>query len=101
MQRHGADVYDERGQRRPLLDFSSSVAELPPKGWKKRLLKEMEALRHYPQPFASGLAAGIEEELGLPKASVLAGNGSSECLEWIAQSLAGKKALLEAPCFGE
>lgn len=101
-QRHGADVYSADGSRQKLLDFSSTVAELePPSGWKAGLSRALGGLRHYPQPYSAGLCSALEKELGLPAGSVLVGSGSSECMEWIAQSLKGAKVLLEAPCFGE
>lgn len=101
-QSHGADVYQANGKAGRLLDFSNTVVELePPRGWQKRLQSLLPSLRRYPQPYATGLARHIERKLGLASGSVLVGNGSSECLEWVAQSLRGKKVVLESPCFGE
>ncbi len=99
---HGADIYSPQGLPQPLLDFSSTVVPLdPPAGWRRRLAAGLSSLRLYPQPYAAGLSARLERELGLRAGSLLVGSGSSECLEWIAQSLRGGRALLESPCFGE
>lgn len=99
---HGADVYDAAGQPRKVLDFSSTVlSQDPPKAWKAQAKKALERLRQYPQPRSSGLAASIEKRLKLPEGSVLVGNGSSECLEWLARAASGEHVLLEGPFFGE
>ena len=99
---HGADIYGPDGRRRKLLDFSSTVAsQAPPAGWLVQAHRSLGLLSAYPQPRAEGLAAGIEQRLGLPEGSVLIGNGSSECLEWLARAAAGAKVLLEGPFFGE
>jgi threonine-phosphate decarboxylase len=101
-QRHGADVYLSDGRESGLLDFSSSVVEVPPPAaWKPTFSRALESLRRYPQPYAAGLAQRIERSLKLPQGSVLITLGSSEGLSWIAQSLRGKRVLLESPCFGE
>jgi threonine-phosphate decarboxylase len=102
LQSHGADIYRRDGSRAKLIDFSSTVVEVPPPmGWQARLGRELKGLRHYPQPYATGLAAHIEKALRLAPGSVMACNGSSEALGWIAQSLRGKRVVLEAPCFGD
>jgi threonine-phosphate decarboxylase len=102
LQKHGADSYLEDGRSSGALDFSSTVVAVPPPlDWKKKLSSRLESLRLYPQPYAHGLTRYLEKRLGLPAGSVLVGNGSSEVLGWIAQSLRGKRVLLEAPCFGE
>jgi threonine-phosphate decarboxylase len=61
----------------------------------------LEEIRHYPQPYATGLAVSLEKALKLPQGSVMVSNGSSEALSWIAQSLKDKHVIVEAPCFGE
>ena len=102
LQKHGANSYHKDGRTADMLDFSSTVVAVPPPGdWKRKLSANLETLRFYPQPYAQGLAITLEKRLGLPEGSVLVGNGSSECLSWIAQSLRGKRVLLETPCFGE
>lgn len=99
---HGADVYDRQGRVRGLLDFSSTVAGLaPPRGWQERVRRAGGRLTLYPQPRSRGLAAHIERRLGLPAGSVLVGNGSMECLDWLARAAAGAQVLVEAPFFGE
>lgn|GEM_PF-219744 len=99
---HGADVYDDRGRPRRLLDFSSTVAGLaPPPGWREQVRRAAGRLALYPQPRSRGLAQHIERRLGLPEGSVLVGNGSMECLDWLARAAAGAEVLVEAPFFGE
>lgn len=102
IQRHGADAYHPDGRHSGALDFSSTVVEVPPPSqWLTRFKKHLGALRAYPQPYARGLALHLEKRFGLPAGSVMVGNGSSEVLSWIAQSLRGKRVVLENPCFGE
>jgi threonine-phosphate decarboxylase len=102
VQSHGANVYHPDGRNSGCLDFSSTVVGVPPPaGWQRRLAGGLNALRHYPQPYATGLASHIERRLGLAEGSVMASNGSSEALSWIAQSLRGRHVIVEAPCFGE
>jgi histidinol-phosphate/aromatic aminotransferase/cobyric acid decarboxylase-like protein len=99
---HGADIYDASGLPRKVLDFSSTVASMaPPAAWLQVAKRALGRLLTYPQPRAEGLAAAIEKRLGLPEGSVLIGNGSSECLEWLARAAGGQKVLLEGPFFGE
>jgi histidinol-phosphate/aromatic aminotransferase/cobyric acid decarboxylase-like protein len=47
------------------------------------------------------LAAAIERSEGLPEGSVLVGNGSLECLDWMARAARGERVVLEGPFFGE
>ena len=99
---HGADVYGPDGRPRALLDFSSTVAPLrPPPGWERRARAALGRLALYPQPHSPALAAWIEARLKLPQGSVLAGSGSSECLDWMAGAASGQDVWLESPCFGE
>ncbi|HTB34732.1 MAG TPA: aminotransferase class I/II-fold pyridoxal phosphate-dependent enzyme [bacterium] len=99
---HGADVYAQDGRPRRLRDFSSTVASLrPPSGLAARAAALMPRLGLYPQPHSLGLAAAIERRLKLPQGCVLVGNGSSECLEWMAQAARGQRVWVEQPCFGE
>lgn len=102
MQRHGANVYDARGKAGAWLDFSSSVAELPlGPGLERKFREAFDSLTRYPQPYAVGLAQEAERRLGLPEGSVMVSHGASEALAWVAQSLHGRKVLVETPCFGE
>jgi threonine-phosphate decarboxylase len=99
---HGADVYDQDGRLRRLLDFSSTVASLrPPQGWEAVAAAKLPRLGLYPQPHSPGLAAAIERRLKLPPGSVLVGSGSSECLDWLAHAARGIRVWVERPCFGE
>jgi threonine-phosphate decarboxylase len=99
---HGADVFDAAGKPRRLTDFSSTViAQAPPDGWKAQWRRAADRLLQYPQTRSQGLAAAIEARLGLPEGSVLVGNGSLECLHWLAQAAQGERVVLEGPFFGE
>lgn len=99
---HGADIYDAAGRPRRLLDFSSTVVnQAPPAAWRTQARRALERLLAYPQPRSQGLAAWLERRLGLPEASVLPASGSLECLDWLARAAAGRRVLLEVPCFGE
>jgi threonine-phosphate decarboxylase len=84
------------------VDFSSTViAQAPPAGWKAQWRRAAERLLQYPQARSQGLAAAIEARFGLPEGSVLVGNGSLECLHWLAQAAQGERVVLEGPFFGE
>ncbi len=99
---HGADIYDETGRPRRLLDLSSTVPSVdPPADWSSRARLALGGLRHYPQPRSSGLAGALETKLGLAEGSILVSNGSSEALEWLARAASGDRVLLEGPFFGE
>lgn len=99
---HGADIYDPQGRPRRLLDFSSTViAQAPPAAWRAQARRALERLQAYPQVRSAGLAAKVEARFGLPEGSVLVGNGSLECLEWLARAAEGERVLVEAPFFGE
>lgn len=99
---HGADIYTADGRVRKLLDFSSTViTQAPPAGWRAQGQAALDRLQAYPQTRSQGLAAAIEDAHGLPEGSVLVGNGSLECLEWLARAAQGQSVLLDAPFFGE
>jgi histidinol-phosphate/aromatic aminotransferase/cobyric acid decarboxylase-like protein len=99
---HGADIYSPDGRPRRLLDFSSTVlTQAPPLGWRTQARAALERLQAYPQTRSQGLAARLEASFGLPEGSVLVGNGSLECLEWLARAASGERVVLDGPFFGE
>lgn len=103
---HGGDTYDTGGRLSGFLDFSTTAQPASPRGWRSRASAALRVLPHYPQPYSSGLSAFIEKQYGLPRGSVLAGNGTSDCMSWAAAWPApgGRKkvaAVLERPCFSE
>jgi threonine-phosphate decarboxylase len=85
-----------------ILDFSASINPL---GVPKRaalLMKEhINALRHYPEPYAEGLAAYIGKQLGAGEATIICGNGSTELIYLIPRALRPARVLIPAPTFGE
>jgi histidinol-phosphate/aromatic aminotransferase/cobyric acid decarboxylase-like protein len=94
--KHGGNVWDEEGRAGKYLDFSTTVQpSIAP------LKLSARSLRHYPQPFSSSLCRQTERLYRLPSETILFGNGTSECIAWIASSLGRHRARLPQPFFGE
>ncbi len=83
MSGHGGDIY--AASRRTgipmeqILDFSASINPLGIPRRAALLMKEhINRLRHYPEPYAEGLAAYIGKQLGAGEETIVCGNGSTE-----------------------
>jgi len=106
MSDHGGNIYAaSRRTGIPLsqiLDFSASINPL---GVPKRaalLMKEhINLLRHYPEPYAEGLAAHIGRQLGTGGETIICGNGSTELIYLIPRALRPARVLIPSPTFGE
>ena len=106
MNDHGGDIYAaSRRTGIPLsqiLDFSASINPLGvPKRAALAMKEHINGLRHYPEPYAEGLAAYIGKQLGCGEETIICGNGSTELIYLIPRALRPARVLIPAPTFGE
>lgn len=95
--------YSVRNRDPRIVDFSSSVspAGAPPAAM--RALREgLGRVADYPDPDSSDLVSGLARYTGLPRSRLVVGNGAVEIIYgFCAAFLAGRRALIQAPTFGE
>lgn len=101
---HGGDVYRQNVK----YDFSVNVNPLPmPKKMKRNIVKAMDTVNHYPDPYNEALCKEIANMHGLDWTNVIIGNGAAELLYAMGYVLSSKangksyKALTLAPSFLE
>lgn len=85
-----------------ILDWSANINPfgLPPRV-RAALLQGMESIVHYPDPDAINLRESLAAFHGLPRESVLVGNGETELIYLTAQAFRPKRALAVVPAFSE
>jgi threonine-phosphate decarboxylase len=86
-----------------VLDFSANLNPLgPPRAVRELLAGDLlAAAGRYPSADARELCAAIARHHGVPRESVIAGNGASELLYLIARCFAGRRAFVQVPAFTE
>jgi len=96
---HGGDVYANRGR----IDFSANINPFgPPEIIKNALEEALKNCAFYPDAYCRGLARATERAKGLPRGSVLFGNGAAELVYSFAYALPkGTRALVVEPAFCE
>lgn len=96
---HGGDVYANHGR----IDFSANINPFgPPEIIKTALAEALKNCAFYPDAYCRGLARATERAKGLPRGSVLFGNGAAELVYSFAYALPeGEKALVPEPSFCE
>jgi threonine-phosphate decarboxylase len=103
---HGGDVFsaaDALGRNwREVLDFSASINPLgPAPGVRQAVCGAFERLLHYPRPYAAELVERLSAAWGVPPACILAGNGATELLHFLARVAAPAAVTLAVPVFSE
>ncbi len=106
MSAHGGDLRKlaREAGRDPeaLLDFSANINPLGPPAWLRPVLaRNVADLVHYPEPTAAPLREAAAAAFGVPAATVLAGNGSSEILFALVRALSPRTALIPAPSYSD
>lgn len=96
---HGGDVYTNRGR----IDFSANINPFgPPERIKTALEDALRSCAVYPDAYCRALVRATELAKGLPRGSVLFGNGAAELIYSFAYALpAGTRALVVEPAFCE
>ena len=100
---HGGDwaAYESEYGRAPL-DFSANVSPLGvPESVRAAVCRAAAGVDRYPDPDCRALRRAIAERQGVSPEQVLCGNGASDLIWRVAQTLRPKRALLAEPCFGE
>lgn len=103
---HGGNIYAASRElgipADKIADFSASINPLgTPRSVIAALQRDLKDLRHYPDPAAVELTAVIAKSTGLPRESIVCGNGSTELIYLIARALRPKRVLIPAPTFSE
>lgn len=103
---HGGDRYAASKrygiQEDEILDFSANINPLGlSEQVKEILLSQIPQLIHYPDWEYNALREDLSKYTGVPKDSILPGNGASEVLYLLLDVLQPKNILLPAPCFSE
>ncbi|RJQ66456.1 MAG: cobyric acid synthase [Desulfobacteraceae bacterium] len=86
--------------REEILDFSASINPQGPPGHLRSLVnRSLGEVVHYPDPYASGLAAAIADQHGLSSRQIVVGNGSTEILFALPRVLGVSAALIPVPSY--
>ena len=101
---HGGNVHaaarDRGGSIEGILDFSANINPLGAPQWLRSCIsRELDILRHYPDPDTVNLRRIISEQYGVPEESILAANGSTELLYHLPRVLACQRAVIPVPCY--
>lgn len=82
------------------LDFSVNVNPFGAPAWVQGVLMHAEALvERYPEATATTLTAALAKAHGVDPASLVCGNGSTEILSWIVQTLRPARPAWIAPAY--
>lgn len=103
---HGGNVHQvaQKLHRNPqiLLDFSSNINPLGmPKSLRERFIKNLDHLSFYPDPEYQTLRENIGQYLDVPSSRIIPGNGASEIIYLLLNTLKPKNLLIYAPTFSE
>lgn len=85
------------------IDFSSSIGPLrmPPRV-RSAIKSSVRLAEDYPDPSASKLVSALAARDGLPRSSIVPGNGAVEMIHCVARALlSGRRVLVQAPTFSE
>lgn len=86
--------------RDKILDFSASInPEGPPAFLRSLVNRGLSEAVHYPDPYASGLAAALGAHHGIRPESIVVGNGSTEILFALPRVLGVSRAVLPVPSY--
>ncbi|HBF40128.1 MAG TPA: threonine-phosphate decarboxylase [Firmicutes bacterium] len=103
---HGGNVYrmaqSLNVDPQTILDFSSNINPLGmPEPLKERFIASIDKLTCYPDPEYRALRENIAHYLDIPYSQIIPGNGASEIIALLLNSLRPKTLLLCAPTFSE
>ena len=103
---HGGNIYKKARElhikEEDILDFSSNLSPLGiPDGVRKRLIRSVDGMIHYPDPDCEELKKAIAEYEGVKSEQILCGNGGADLLFRLAFGCKPRKVLLPVPAFVE
>lgn len=103
---HGGNIHeflkDNNGSRNEIIDFSANINPLGlSEEVKKNIIKNIDALVHYPEPYCDKLKKSLAQIHKIGKDNLLIGNGSIELIYLIPHALGIRKGLIITPSFSE
>lgn len=103
---HGGNIREAAAwlgiEPQQLLDFSANINPLGmPENLKRAICQNIDSLERYPDPAYPGLYQALAAHHQLPASWLLAGNGETEVIYTLVQTLAPRRAMLVAPGFAE
>ena len=103
---HGGNVFRVARERgwdwREILDFSANINPLGVPGSVRRAMKEsLEKICHYPEVGAPELCRAASAAWGVSENQIIAGNGATELLYFLARALKPRRVHLVLPAFTE
>lgn len=103
---HGGNIKEASKRsgypERDILDFSSNVNPLgPPPGLLPILRRELNKIKDYPEPQASGFSNYLASSFNLPEERLLPGNGANDLLHLFVLWLRPRRVVVPVPSFAE
>jgi threonine-phosphate decarboxylase len=103
---HGGKVFEASKELglppEAILDFSANINPIGFPGGVADIIKgHIKDIVHYPDPDQREMLAAAAEFFGTDSHCILAGNGSVELINLIAEGIRPKKAIIPAPTFSE
>ncbi len=95
---HGGEVYS-----RPVeIDFSANINPFgTPQGVVDAVAACLPRICQYPDPYCRELTAAIAAHEGVPRESILCGNGAADLIFALCSARKPRRAMVLAPCFSE
>ena len=83
-----------------ILDFSANINPLGPPEWLRAVLsRQVEAVVHYPPPYAEALVEAVARRHGVTAEQVVIGNGSTELIYALPRALELPRAVIPVPAY--
>lgn len=103
---HGGTILATARERgwdwREALDFSASINPLgPAPGVKHAIAAALDEIVHYPDPYSARLVQALAEEWNVEPECILAGNGATDLIHFVARTLPIDPVTLVVPTFSE
>lgn len=85
-----------------IIDFSANINPLgpPPKAY-EAIIKNLALITRYPDPSSRALKEQLSLHIEVPQENILIGNGASEIIYLLTNSIRPKKVMVMAPTFSE
>lgn len=103
---HGGNVFAVAKRHgwdwREIADFSASINPLGPSACvRPAIVKAMDRIMHYPETDAASLRRALADAWDIAPDNIVAGNGATELIHYLARTLQVDSVALAAPVFSE
>ncbi len=103
---HGGNIYKQakalNSQEEDIIDFSANINPLGiPASFKRVLIQQLECIVNYPDPDYTALVQSIADYEKVRREEIIVGNGATEVIYEIIETLKPKKSLVGVPTFSE